>query len=509
MAEINFNARTVKPHAGFADDIHDQPRDAGRVWSPYQHRIFDFVANETGNGMVEAVAGSGKTTTIVEALKLAKGNTLFLAFNKAIAEELKARGVNARTFHSLVFSPVMRARKQNQPSLNKLRDLCDVNMKGMDKILYQAFACKMVGLARQMGIGCLVADTEQAWIDIAAHHDVEPEHEDATFERAIELSRALLDWSNASDMVDFDDMLYFAVKDGIALTKFDFVFVDEAQDTNAIQRAILRKVMHAKTRIIAVGDPAQAIYGFRGSDNNSLNLLAKEFNCVRLPLTITYRCPTSVVNYAQQWVSHIQAADNAPEGEVLELGAKWDPSVFAAQDLVVCRKTAPLITLAYRLIRARKPVTVMGREIGQGLKALIKKMKVTRMDLLVDRLEQYRDREIEKAKAKGDDAKMEAIEDKVNSILFLIDSMDEGEQIVDLERHIDSLFTDKANATIFATIHKSKGLEADRVFWLNRSECPAQWARQEWQREQEINLCYVAATRAKKSLITLEMKERE
>lgn len=510
MAILNFDARKVAPHAGFADDIQDQPRDAGRVWSPYQTNIFNFVADvNAGNGVVEAVAGSGKSTTIVEAMKLVRGTSLFLAFNKAIAEELKTRGVNARTFHSLVFSPVMRARNQNQPNMNKLRDLCDVNMKGMDKVLYQTFACKMVGLARQVGVGCLVADTEQVWIDIAAHHDIEPEHEDAEFGRAIELSRALLDWSNASPMVDFDDMLYFAVKDKIALNKFDFVFVDEAQDTNAIQREILRKIMKPSSRIIAVGDPAQAIYGFRGADSNSLNLLASEFNCTKLPLTITYRCPTSVVSYAQQWVSHIQAADNAPEGEVLELGTKWDPSVFAAQDLVVCRKTAPLITLAYRLIRARKPVTVMGREIGQGLKSLIKKMNVTRMDLLVTRLEQYRDREIEKARAKQDDAKMEAIEDKVNSILFLIDSMDENEGIPDLERHIDSLFTDKANATIFATIHKSKGLEADRVFWLNRSECPAQWARQEWQREQEINLCYVAATRAKKALITLEMKERE
>lgn len=509
MVQLNFNANLVKPHEGFPDDIAAQPRDAGKRWSSYQQTIFSFVEFGTGNGIVEAVAGSGKTTTIVEALKLAKGNTIFLAFNKAIAEELKARGVNARTFHSLTFSPVMRARKQTNPNLNKLRDLCDANMRGLDKVMYQTFACKMVGLARQCGFGTeLQADTELAWIQLAEHHDIEPEHEDADFGRAIELSRALLDWSNASAMVDFDDMLYFAVKDGIALTKYDFVFVDEAQDTNAIQRAILRKIMHKGTRIIAVGDPAQAIYGFRGADSNSLNLIAEEFTCTRLPLTITYRCPTSVVTYAQQWVNHIQAAEGAPEGEVLELGTKWDPSIFEAQDLVVCRKTAPLITLAYRLIRARKPVTVMGREIGQGLKALIKKMKVSRLDLLVDRLELYRDKEVEKARGKGDDAKAEAIEDKVNSIVFLIESMDDGETIADLERHIDMLFTDKANATIFATIHKSKGLEADRVFWLDRSACPAMWARQEWQREQEVNLCYVAATRAKKSLITLEMKDR-
>ena len=482
-----------------------------RNWSIYQQNIFSFVEHEDGNAIVEAVAGSGKSTTIVHALGLVpKSKTsIFLAFNKAIADELKSRNVNARTFHSLTFSPVMKSRNQSQPSLNKLRDLCDANMRTMDKTLYQAFACKMVGLARQVGIGCLVQDTEQAWIDIAAHHDIEPEHEDADFGRAIELSRALLDWSNASGMVDFDDMLYFAVKDGISLPKFDVVFVDEAQDTNAIQRAILRKIMKPTSRIVAVGDPAQAIYGFRGADSNSLNLIAEEFNCKRLPLSITYRCPTSVVTYAQQWVSHIQAPVGAPEGAVTELGSKWDPSIFQARDLVVCRKTAPLITLAYRLIRARKPVTVMGREIGQGLKALIKKMNAGSVDQLSAKLEIWRDREIDKARAKKDDAKVEAIEDKVNSILFLIEGLYENERTIrGLEASIDSLFTDKANATIFATIHKSKGLEADRVFWLDRSQCPAQWARQPWQQEQEVNLCYVAATRAKKALFTLEMKDR-
>lgn len=508
MAQLNFDARTVAPHAGFPDDIQDQPRNTGRKWSTFQQNIFSFVEFENGNAIVEAVAGSGKSTTIVEALKLAKGSTIFLAFNKAIADELKARGVNARTFHSLTFTPVMRSRNQQQPTLDKLERLCKANMHFDDLLLYKVFAMRLVGLAKQTGIGCLVDDREEAWVDICAHHDLEPEHEDAEIGRGIELARALLDWSNASPLVDFDDMLYLSVKDGIALNKFDMVFVDEAQDTNAIQRAILKKIMHKGSRIVAVGDPAQAIYGFRGADSNSLNLIAEEFNCKKLPLSITYRCPTSVVNYAQQWVSHIQAADGAAEGEVTALGTKWDPSVFEAGDLVVCRKTAPLITTAFKLVRARKPVMVMGREIGQGLKSLIKKMNARNIDQLSDKLEAYRDREVDKLVRKGEDAKVEALTDKVDSILFLIEGLYESERnIPALERAIDDLFSDKRNATIFATIHKSKGLEADRVFWLDRSQCPAQWARKEWQREQEINLCYVAATRAKKALFTLELNE--
>ncbi len=475
-----------------------------RTWSPYQTSIFAFIESGTGNAIIEAVAGSGKSTTIINGMKKARGTTIFLAFNKAIADELKSKGVNARTFHSLTFSPVMQASGQRNPEPNKLRALVNEHF-GDDKKLYGNFAERLVGLARGVGIGCLVPDSEIAFIELCDHHALELENEAAEFGRAIELSRKLLDLCNADKRVDFDDMLYRAVKDGIVLPKFDFVFVDEAQDTNPIQRAILHKIMKPASRLVAVGDPAQAIYGFRGADSDSLNMIAQEFNAIRLPLTITYRCPTSVVTYAQQWVSHIEAREGAPEGAVLELGTKWSPTDFKAGDLLVCRKTAPLITTAFKFIRANVPVTVMGREIGQGLKSLITKMNATDVDKLHTKLEAYMEREVEKARAKQDDAKVEAISDKVGSLLFLIDGLREDRRtIADLERGIDWLFANKDDAVIFATIHKSKGLEAKRVWWLGRSECPAKWARQPWQKEQELNLCYVAATRAIEELRLIE-----
>lgn len=506
MANLNINVAGIAPHNPPVD-IEDQPRSTGRVWSPYQQAIFAHIEDPNGgNAIVEAVAGSGKSTTIVEGMKGARGSTIFLAFNKAIAEELKKKGVNARTFHSLVFSPVMRARRQQNPEMNKLRLLCQEHLNDYEFKLYAPFMQKLVGLARGMGIGCLVPNVRSEWLNIVDHHDLEPEHEDADLTRAVDLSMELLDWSCADDRVDFDDMLYFAVRDNLVLNKFDFVFVDEAQDTNPIQRAILRKIMHERSRLVAVGDPAQAIYGFRGADSESLGMIAAEFNCKTLPLSITYRCPTSVVAYARQWVRHIEAADGAKEGLVEHLGTKWEPSFFRAGDLVVSRKTAPLITTAFKFIRANVPVTVMGREIGQGLKTLIKKMKANDVDTLSTRLDEYKIREVKKALVKLDEQKAEAITDRVECIQFMIDGLKEGYRTIpDLERGIDYLFADKAHAVIFATIHKSKGLEAPRVFWLGRAECPARWARKDWQRQQEINLCYVAATRAMDELYTMEL----
>ncbi|CAB4194426.1 UvrD Superfamily I DNA and RNA helicases [uncultured Caudovirales phage] len=536
MSVLNFNAATVKPHAGNMSEpeaastpVLAEPPQAvsgGRVWSPYQTDIFNFIANGTGNAIVEAVAGSGKSTTIVEGVRsVPAGKTsLMLAFNKAIAEELKNRGVNARTFHSLCFSPVLKSRKVNNVETNKLRMLLKQNLSSNDAFVYGSFITKLVGLARNAGIGAVEKDTEEAWYALVEHHDLEIENERANMPDAIEHARDLLQWSNASNYVDFDDMLYLAVKDGIVLPKYDFVFVDEAQDTNAIQRAVLRKILHEESRVIFVGDPAQAIYGFRGADSNSMGLLQEEFSCVNLPLTISYRCAQSIVTAAHRYVQHIEAAPNAPEGEVVSVGAMNDViratgcnsteedyaaiargHVFYPDDLVVCRSTKPLVELAFKLMRVRIPVKIMGREIGQGLKSTIDKMNASNVDDLVVKLEAWAAREIDKAIAKQLDAKVDQLQDKLDAILCLIDALAEDRRTIeDLKAGIDMLFNNNAQALTLATIHKSKGMEANRVWWLNSSKCPSRWARQEWQKQQELNLCYVAVTRAKTALLYIE-----
>src|SRR5690348_9143920 len=83
----------------------------GRVWSEHQLNLFGDAATGTGNRIVRAVAGSGKTTTGCEMVKRVRGSHIYLAFNKGIATELGSRGVNGRTFHSVCYSVVTKARK--------------------------------------------------------------------------------------------------------------------------------------------------------------------------------------------------------------------------------------------------------------------------------------------------------------------------------------------------------------------------------------------------------------
>lgn len=503
--------------------------------SPYQAAIHAHVAaqvtgTEAGSTpeqshlLIKAVAGSGKTTTIVEALKLTAEPSIFLAFNKSIADELKKRvpaHVQARTFHSLCFNPVLKAIGARQVNPDKLKQLMRATMTRPDSEMYGNFVRKLIGLARSEGLGALHPLSDEALFALVEQHDLQLEHEEASVEVALDFTKAILMKSNDMHDADFDDLLYFAVLKGIKLPQFSWVFVDEAQDTNAIQRAILKKVLKPGGRLVAVGDPAQAIYGFRGADSNAMELIAQSFSPAKwLPLSVTYRCATSITKKAQQFVPEIQAREGAVEGEVLEAGSLvandvkasgWRLTDLGAHDLVVCRNTKPLLDLGYRMLRARIPVRVMGRDIGEGLIGLIRKCDKGRgLDEMLEVLGNWKEREIQKAIAADNEAKAEAVEDKAGSIEMLAADLPENERTVEaLIVVIGSLFTSENSRTTLATIHKAKGLESDRVWWLCPSLCPSKWAKKDWQQQQERNLMYVAVTRAKRSLVLAELPRKQ
>ncbi len=483
------------------------------VPSPYQAEIFRFVREEISSAIIEAVAGSGKTTTIVKSLEQIAPNlqVLFLAFNKAIAEELKTRvpkNVKAATFHSVGFGAWMsanRGRRINVDS-NKLRNLCREWLGERDLQDYGAFVSKLVGLAKGMGIGYLVPDIEASWFDLMDHFDIylDTERQEVTEHRGVELARLILKKSveQAESVIDFDDMLYMPLIRDCRFVKYDLVFVDEAQDTNAVQVALLKRMLKPGGRLVAVGDPHQAIYGFRGADSDAMARIAEEFGCVALPLTVSYRCPQAVVRAAQEFVSHIEAHESAPEG-VVERLADLDPKTLREGDAILCRVTAPLVETAYGLIRQAVPCKILGREIGVGLVALVKKMQAKTIDSLEEKLDKFLNREVAKLSSKGREDKAQAVDDKVTTLRVIISHLGENRRTVaGLVEAIESLFTDNGRGMLtLATVHKAKGLEWQRVFILGRDQyMPSKWARKAWQKQQEVNLIYVAYTRSKSEL---------
>jgi DNA helicase II / ATP-dependent DNA helicase PcrA len=496
--------------------------------SPQQQTIFDFVSDRLGSAIVEAVAGAGKTTTLVQAVMRMAGSVAFAAYNKKIAveigEKLKLAGagplVKSGTFHSFGFAAVRRAFPNVKVDDKKLATLA-LSLRLPEQFV--AFATKATSLAKQRAIGVLVpASDRRAWWDLVTHFELDEAlaevspsglADDELIEEAITWAQKLLDASVAADkdVIDFDDMIYAPLVHHMKMWQNDWVLIDEAQDTNPARRALAKKMLKAGGRVLAVGDSRQAIYGFTGADADSMELIEREFGCVKLPLTVTYRCPQAIVRHAHNWVSHIEAHPSAPEGQLLvqnETDFLTLPATsFSATDAVLCRNTKPLVELAYHFIRKGVPCYVEGREIGRGLIALAKRWKVTSLTTLRSRLEEYVERETAKYMAKGQETKAEALNDRVETLFVIMATLPAEARVADLQAKVAALFDDTQDGhaqrrLVLSTVHKAKGREWDRVFLYGRNKyMPSKFARQDWQLLQEDNLCYVAVTRAKQTLV--------
>lgn len=350
---------------------------------------------------------------------------------------------------------------------------------------------------------------------IAEHFDVTFDHKRAPQRIAeiIECAIEILKLSNnQTNVIDFDDMVYLPVFHKVRFWGYKWIFVDEAQDTNPARRALVRALLAPGGRVVAVGDRHQAIYGFTGADADSLDLIRKDFNACELPLTTTYRCPKSVVSFAQQWVSHIEAHESAPDGIVRQIEGVdlLKQNNLTKGTAILCRNTKPLVRLAFWLIRNRIPCRVEGRDIGVSLVKLATRWSRTKtLDELDHALDEYLDREKTKLLAKKEELKAQAVEDRVDTLRVIIeDCQSQGKDSVEaVVEEIEKLFGDDIkNLLVLSTIHKSKGREWKTVYWLDRAgTLPSKYARQDWQIEQERNLMYVAATRAISELIEIEV----
>lgn len=511
-----------------------------------QKAFLQALKTTTGHLALIARAGCGKTSTIMMAVdQQVKANPrseiLICAFNKAIeqeiSEKLKAakydwKAVQAKTVHSLGYgllkfvfkNPTIDEKKvrkivqglaalvgqpQNDPRLDDVARTCETYGQQVEAL---------VGYAKQSGFGFfpeLAIGNKAAWYPIADHYDVngldDTSEADAVVIAAQVVYRRSLEQTG---IIDFDDMILFPLVKNLRV-KFgkDLVFVDEAQDLSRARQALIRKFLKPNTgRMVVVGDDRQAIYGFAGADAAALPNLIESLGATEFPLSITWRCPKAVVALAQTLVPDIEAAPSAAEGEVSHcLGYEATQALIndlGPTDAVLCRNMAPLVQIAFKLIRQGKPAKVEGRNIGDGLTAITRRWKVKTIEAFLGRLDTYRDREMQKAMAKGNESKMAEVEDRCDTMQVIAQAcLDSGKQdVADITTYISDLFADGAeNATVLATYHRSKGREWPRVvLWEHGERCPARAARQPWQLQQEDNLAYVAFTRAQRELILVE-----
>lgn len=471
-----------------------------------------------------ARAGSGKTYTIETfAEHIPKFATLrYVCYNKAIADEAKLKlrkypNVTVSTFHSFGFQLVL----QNKSKVSAGLDL-KLDTKKNETILrehlgedswksYGRFAAgcfdRAVSLLKDM-LWSPEADLDLIDIDmILDDFDLFPSSD---FVRAqFNLSATVAElWpvvtdpypiSDSTCLIDFSDQLYLVYKYRLSPAIFHYTAIDEAQDLNNLQRELVYR-MAEDSSIIIVGDDWQCIYEFRGASADGMEQMAKALNALRFSLPICYRCPKSVIELAQEFTPDITCPDTAPEGEVLRLSEDQMYPMIQPEDAVIARSNRELVHVAFvlRFVYGKR-VWVKGDGTKKSIDAIVEKAKLVRTHSREEALALLDNWHFKKVASRPDHQLPPVLHQAYDALEATLNRFDDVGQAQDFLAQIFS--PGGPDSISLSTIHKFKGMEADRVFYINprlhSDEEPA-----------ERRIAYVAITRARKSLFLVRLKKK-
>ncbi|ASN83325.1 UvrD-helicase domain-containing protein [Deinococcus ficus] len=349
-----------------------------RRFTPEQRRVLHWVVATPRNLIIESTAGSGKSTVLqvmAEVLSAMAPTRKIgvMAFNSTIARELQDKmpaGVQTGTIHAIC-NNLLKTHAPRAPKANefKERNLVHAYIKerGLEGHALLQNLVKLMELSM-----VYLKGQEDELRALAAEHDLK-------FDAHLKLApiikelhlRSFGDFLRTGE-VSFTEMLYLPMRLNVGKGSLDVQLVDEAQDLNALQHRVIRWLAGDTGRVIFVGDSDQAIYRFSGADKQGLARAEEIFAAVKLHLTVTFRCPKAHVALAQRYSDHIRAFDGAKEGTVLHVDERDLPRQLRGGDLVISRKAAPLIELALMLTQQHQNVVLLGIDIKKSITRLAK-----------------------------------------------------------------------------------------------------------------------------------------
>lgn len=441
-----------------------------------QTAIVDAVA-ERQSVRVIALAGTGKTTTLgLAARALPRRPTLYVAFNRSVRDAARRRfpaWVEARTAHSLAFAAVGRAYGDRLvPSAFALRRVWPQ---------WAGRRLAAVGLDHAMGLAVVVqtlANFTHSVADTLLAEHVPP----LAFAREAPAARArgtaaVLDvgryfWRQvldaASDCPITHDMYLKRWQLGRPTLPYEVILFDEAQDADPV---ILDVIERQAAQLIVVGDPHQAIYGWRGSHN----ALAR-WSGLTLPLTTSWRFGPAIADAANQVLDRLGAPHRLS-------GA--GPSVPArGPHAILSRTTMGLLTETAGALRRQERVSVLGgakpfADLLDGVHALQQGRAAQHPDLAL--FPTWADLAVTAETPAGAEYRP--------LVKFVDQNRETLPQVVQLLRQA-TVPPDRATV-VLATAHKAKGQEWATVMCGDDFTWP-----QFVEDREEAHLIYVAITRA-------------
>jgi len=477
-------------------------------WSSQQNVIFDFFAERFArkNLVVRARAGCAKTTSIIEGVGRAshEDKVLLAAFGKKIATELQARvsaeNVEVKTLHALGFAYLRRQSRNVRidADVDYSRAGAVLGQEAPDDIL--RMVVKLAGLLKNM----MPFEEDASKVeDLADEFDLAPDEawEEEGWTKAVVAAAAIKARDAAKEKdeqgrISFDDMIFIPLACNLVRPWYSMVVIDEAQDMNYAQLLLAQRACKKDGRIVVVGDDRQAIYGFRGADAGSLDRLKKELGATELGLTTTYRCAKRVVEVAQRYVPDFKAGPGNPDGIVDHIADTAQLVKTAkAGDFILSRANAPLMSICLAFLKRGIAARIEGRDIASTLRGIVEGFKAKSVPNFLERVEGWREKQIGRTKKIKKESVREAKLDTINDQADMLAALAEGcVSVGEISSRVTSLFGDSdgtlpQNAIVCSSVHRAKGLEADRVFVLEDTIRD--------NTDEEANIAYVAYTRAK------------
>lgn len=463
--------------------------------TPEQQAIIEHCLTTRENIIIKALAGAAKTSTLVLIAQALKNEAILcLAFNKRIATEMQERlpgNCQAMTLNSLghrVWGQAIGKRLivDTKKNFKILSGLVDDLSRHEKEEAYDSFSdiLKAIELGKVNGYVPTGKYTNAKGLMNDDEFFACLEEEPSRLQEQLIRSATILSYEQAwKGMIDFSDQILMPTLFPASFPQYPLVMIDEAQDLSALNHATLRKL--ARKRLIAVGDECQSIYGFRGAHQESMEVLESTFNMTPLILSVSFRCPKKVVVEARWRAPHMKFPDWAREGEVQSLD-RWSVEDLPDPATIICRNNAPIFNMAIRLLKNGRYPQIVGNDLGKNLIKIMKKFGPTSMPVA----------EIELAIEKWEREKLQKTRNESRvydqAECFRIFAR-QGKDLGDAIAYAEHIMAAQGPITLM-TGHKSKGLEFDDVFFLDRH-----LIRLEEQQEQ--NLLYVIQTRAKSRLV--------
>lgn len=399
-----------------------------------QENIFRFVKEGSGHGIIDAVAGAGKTTTIMQCAKyIGHKSALFCAFNNSIATEIRQKfselqivGVLTKTIHALGYSILKDNNKGGRPyqvddgkyerllkseafqkealpyykAIAEIHNLDSEALEGATQsfpirnLLYDVNRrlLNIIQKARSILLKAQVEDFKQMTLhfNIFSTTDSKKNQFEEEIAAYYNIYRVLLKQGNAFSekfrVIDFTDMIYLHYEwELMPSHKVDFLFIDECQDLSKAQLATAVKYGKKGTRVLSVGDPSQSIYGFTGADIESFDRIKRMTKAQPFPLTTCFRCPKAVIAIAQNIREDMQGSKDY-EGLVETITRKKVLEIAQPGDLIISRIKAPLMELIFEFIKKEIKVSIHPDEVQEFIGDLIRIFKKEEAHTLIERV---------------------------------------------------------------------------------------------------------------------------